>query len=60
MENINKLKKKYLITKILIFLKLPNPIRETRGFKLVFITIFSISSETLWYGGDSSLIYLVL
>ena len=39
MENINKLKKTYFITKILIFTKLSNPIRETRVLKLVFITI---------------------
>ena len=38
-ENINKPKKLYLITKILIFTKLPNPIRETRGLKLVLRTI---------------------
>ena len=39
MENINKRKKKlYFITKIMIFTKLPNPIRETQVLKLVLIT----------------------
>ena len=36
---INKLKKKYFITKILIFTKLPNPIHKTRILKQVLITI---------------------
>ena len=39
MENVKKPNKKYLITKILISTKLPNPIRKTRVLKLVFITI---------------------
>ena len=39
MENMEKLNKKYFITKILISTKLPNPIHETRVLKLVFITI---------------------
>jgi len=39
MENVKKPNKKYLITKILITTKLPNPIRKTRVLKLVFITI---------------------
>ena len=39
MENVKKTNKKYLITKILIPTKLPNPIRKTRVLKLVFITI---------------------
>ena len=39
MENVKKPNKKYLITKILIPTKLPNPIRKTRVLKLVFITI---------------------
>ena len=39
MENINKRKKKlYFTTKIIIFTKLPNPIRETQVLKLVLIT----------------------
>jgi hypothetical protein len=36
---MEKLNKKYFITKILIFTKLPNPIPETRVSELVFITI---------------------
>ena len=39
MEKINKLKKIIFYYKILIFTKLPNPIRETRVLKLVFRTI---------------------
>jgi len=39
MENMKKLNKKKFITKILISTKLSNPIPESRGPKLVFITI---------------------
>ena len=39
MKNVKKPNEKYLITKILISIKLPNPIRKTRALKLVFIKI---------------------
>ena len=39
MENVKEPNKKYLITKILISTKLPNPIRDIRVSKLVFIMI---------------------
>ena len=48
MENINTLLKKYFITKILIFTKLPNPIRVTRVLKLVFRTIPCVKFWALW------------
>ena len=50
MENVKKPNKKYLITKILITTKLPNPIRKTRVLKLVFITIPCLK---FWAQGDT-------
>ncbi len=49
MENVKKPNKKYLITKILITTKLPNPIRKTRVLKLVFITIPCLKFWALVY-----------